>query len=85
MRHCALALSLLLCACTAREVKVPYPVEVVIEKPVRLPEELLKPCLVYEQEDREVGSYVKSALYNTPALRQCALQIEEIRKLQPEG
>lgn len=88
MRSIALAITIAVAACMAvgcaREVRVPYPVEVVIEKPVRLPEELLRECVVYEQTDKRMGEYVKSAVYNTPALRQCARQIEEIRKLQPE-
>lgn len=88
MRSVAYAVILAVAACAAagcaREVRVPYPVEVVVEKPVRLPEELLRPCPIYEQTDKRIGEYVKSAVYNTPSLRQCAKQIEEISKLQPE-
>ena len=58
--------------------------EIVVYKQQRLPEELLRPCPVHEQTERSVDAYVTTAITNTPALRVCAKQIEEIRKLQPE-
>ena len=79
-----LPLVLLLSACAGRQVQVPYPVYVEIEKPQRLPDELLRPCVVHEQTGRRVKDYTKTAIVNTAVAKQCALQIEEIRKLQPE-
>lgn len=69
-----------------RETGVVYkPVEklVEVEKYVAIPSALLTPCPVTNGKDRSVKEYVRVANTNTPALEQCAKQIEEIRKLQP--
>lgn len=79
----SIALGLALTGCKPEVVREPYPVYVEIEKPQKLPEELLRPCVVHEQEGRNVEDYVVTALTNTPELRLCAKQVEEIRKLQP--
>lgn len=88
MRCCTLALSIALglavTGCKPEVVREPYPVYVEIEKPQKLPEELLRPCPIHVQEGRLVEDYVVTAITNTAALRLCAMQVEEIRALQPE-
>ena len=84
MFRCAIALTLLLCACKPQVVKVPFPVEVVVEKPQKLPGELLASCSIYEQVGRSVEEYIKSALTNTACARHYELQMQKIRGLQPE-
>lgn len=86
MRSSAIAVALatlLLAACSGHQVREPYPVPVEVEKPQKLPDELLEACPVHNQTGRAVADYTYTAIVNTAALRQCALQIEEIRKLQP--
>lgn len=62
---------------------VPVIEQVEVIKYVPLPEEYLTPCPVTRGKDRSVKEYVRVANTNTPALIQCARQIEAIRKLQP--
>lgn len=66
-----------------REPTVPVVEKVEVVKYIPLPAEHLKPCPVTHGKDRSVKEYVRVANTNTPALVQCARQIEAIRKLQP--
>ena len=77
------ALGLTLTGCGREVIREPYPVYIEVPVPQQLPKELLQIPDIYEQTDRSVGEYINSALFNTPGLRQCALQLEEIIKLQP--
>lgn len=90
-----LALSLMLSGCATtdyltrvktqhRTVTKAEVVEVEVKTYVELPAELLIECPVTKGTSRKVKEYVRVANTNTPALEQCARQIEEIRKLQPK-
>lgn len=83
MRHCTIALALILSVtgCKPEVVREPYPVYIEVEKPLQLDPELLEPCPIAEATNRTVGEYVRVANTNTPALRICAKQIEGIRKV----
>lgn len=51
---------------------------------VPLPEELTKPCLVTHNKDRSVAEYIRVAIENTANAMACALQVDGIRKAQPD-
>lgn len=85
IRTLALILPLLLVGCSpfVKRVEVPVVQYVEVVKYVELPEEHLRACPITHGLDRSVKEYVRVANTNTPALEQCARQIEAIRKLQP--
>lgn len=51
---------------------------------VNLPANLIKPCLVTHNKDRSVAEYVRVAIENTANAMACALQVDGIRKVQPD-
>lgn len=51
---------------------------------VNLPANLIKPCLVTHNKDRSVAEYIRVAIENTANAMACALQVDGIRKAQPD-
>lgn len=51
---------------------------------VNLPDNLIKPCLVTHNKDRSVAEYIRVAIENTANAMACALQVDGIRKAQPD-
>lgn len=63
---------------------VPVKETVVVKEYVRIEPRLTKRGAIAENKDRSVGEYVRVANTNTPLLRQCYFQLEQIEKLQPK-
>lgn len=81
----ALILALLLTGCPWDRAVKTVPTYITIEKPLDIPDEYLAKCPVTHGVDRSVNEYVRVAITNTPALEQCAKQIEAIRELNTQA
>ena len=67
-----------------RKPTVPVIQKVEVVKYVPIDDKLTRRGTIAHAKDRSVGEYVRVANTNTPLLRQCYFQLEEIEKLQPK-
>lgn len=61
--------------------KMPDSVPVVVEKLVKVPDKLTKPCDEVKKQDNTYGEAVRLANARLAALKECNARMAEIRKL----
>ncbi|MFA4405021.1 hypothetical protein P2B08_17695 [Xanthomonas perforans] len=84
-RMLLIVILLTLAGCGDKNAKptIPTVVRVTVPKPVRLPDELTKPCPAVRAKERTVEAVVSAYNTNVPAQEDCDRRMGEIRKLQP--
>lgn len=84
MRCAALILALLLAGCqTCPESPAPEKVYITVEKLVGVPDELTRPCDVYQVKASTYGEAIKAANHRKAALEECNARLKQIRGLTP--
>ncbi|QXF03596.1 MULTISPECIES: lipoprotein [Xanthomonas] len=82
-----IVLLLALAGCGQKNAKptIPTVVRVTVPQPVRLPDELTKPCPPVRAQQRTVEAVVAAYNANVPTQADCDRRMGEIRALQPSS